>query len=545
MAKNLKQKSAMTHDFSLQPRADISRSNFRRSRTYKTTFDSSYLIPIFLDEVLPGDSMNVKLTSVARLATPIVPIMDNIKIDFFFFYVPNRLLWDNWKRFMGERDPDPDSSIDYSVPQVVAPSGGFAVGTLYDYFGIPTEVPHLPVNALHSRAYNLIWNEWFRCSYLQDSVTVDKGNGPDTYSNYVLLKRNKRFDYLTSALPWPQRGDEIELPLGDTAPVVNTWENSIPVSGDYLTTYNPTTGNRHSYSSTAQLGMAATGAAGYGTTAFTSTAAIALGLEADLSQATASTINSLREAFQLQKMLEKDARAGSRYKSIVWTHFNVNIPDSRAQRPEYLGGGSTNVMIDSIAQTSEPSSDPLGTLGAVGYHAHSGIGFSKSFTEHGVILGLMCAYAGDLTYQTSLNRMWSRQSRVDYYWPSLQALGEQEILNKEVFCVDHTTDTDSDGTVDNDEIWGYQERWSEYRYAQSMITGKLRSSYATSLDVWHLSQDFASLPDLNSDFIEENPPIDRIVAVPSEPEFIFDGYFDVLHTRPLPSRGVPGLIDHF
>lgn len=530
------QPSVMTHRFSEVPQANMERSAFRRSRGYKTTFDSGYLIPIFVDEVLPGDTYRVNVSSVARLATPLVPFMDNLHMDFFFFAVPNRLVWSNWQRFCGEKD-NPSDSTTYLVPQMPAPVGGFAVGSLADYFGIPTEVANLEVNSLHFRAYNLIYNEWFRDQNLQDSVVVDTDDGPDADTDYVLLRRGKRHDYFTSCLPWPQKGPGVELPLGSTAPVVTgadrvydagksesmrMWDSGTgawPVSNKSLAVF--TSGN---------VFRDSTGALEYGS------GMQPANLWADLSGATAATINSLREAFQLQRMYERDARGGTRYIELLKSHFRVESPDYRLQRPEYLGGGTTPVVISPIAQTSEAGTTPQGTLAAIGYQQHTGIGFTKSFTEHCVLIGLVSVRA-DLTYQTGLHRMWSRQTRFDYYWPALAHLGEQEVLNREIYA---------QGTGDDELVFGYQERWAEYRYGMSQITGKLRSSYATSLDVWHLSQDFGATPPvLNADFIEENPPISRVVAVPTEPEFIFDAFFDVVCTRPMPTYSVPGLIDHF
>lgn len=536
LAKGFKQPSSMTHSFREVPHADIQRSSFKRSRGYKTTFDSGYLIPFFMDEALPGDTFRVNLTSVARLATPLVPIMDNIHLDFFFFAVPNRLIWDNWQKFCGER-ADPGDSIDYTVPTVDAPAGtGFVVGTLADYFGLPTGVTGLTVNSLHFRAYNLVYREWFRDQNLIDSPVVDTGDGPDTLTDYVLRKRCKRHDYFTSCLPWPQKGEGVDLPLGTTAPVIGDGNVPQVTNGSTLfelagaTTIFPgsTTGN--AIGDGAVNGNLGTKYLGWTTDPDHS------GLIVDLTDATAATINSLREAFQLQKMLERDARGGTRYTEILKSHFRVESPDARLQRPEYLGGGSSNITVAPIPQTSEDSGGtPQGHLAAIGYGQHSGIGFTKSFVEHCTLIGVMCAWV-DLTYQTGVDRMWSRQTRYDYYWPALAHLGEQEVLNGEIYA---------QGTSADDDVFGYQERWAEYRYGISKITGKLRSSYATSLDKWHLSQDFSALPVLNQSFIEEDPPIDRIIAVPTEPEFLFDGFMDVLCTRPMPVYSVPGLIDHF
>jgi len=539
MARAYKNPSVMKHNFDQVPHANIPRSSFKRSHGHKTTFDAGYLIPIYVDEALPGDTFRMSLTSIARLATPVVPIMDNIYMDFHFFSVPNRLLWTNWQRFMGERDPDPDSSTSYTVPRMTAHTP--TAGTLEDYFGIPVAQGDVDVNSLAHRAYNLIWNQWYRDENLQDSVTVDIDDGPDAIADYVLLKRGKRRDYFSGALPWPQKGTAVDMPLGTTAPVVGTgialgMTNGGGPFGTYFSTalgksvgadfYGVAEGTIDATSGTLPTNNQALGVSASTTYS---------GLEADLSNATAATINSLREAFQLQRMMERDARGGTRYTEIIKTHFRVDSPDARLQRPEYLGGGTRPVNIQSIPQTSQTDTSPQGTLAAVGYMQTGGIGWTKSFTEHCTLLGLVSVRC-DLTYQQGQNRMWDRQTKWDYYWPALAHLGEQAILNQEIW---------HDSSANDELVFGYQERWAEYRYKPSMITSQLRSDHATSLDVWHLSQDFATLPSLDSDFIEENPPIDRVIATTNEPQFVFDGYFDITCARPMPTYSVPGLIDHF
>jgi hypothetical protein len=519
-----KMPSVMAHDFSKVPKADIPRSSFNRSHGYKTTMDAGYLVPIFVDEALPGDTFNLDMSGFGRLATPINPVMDNMYLDTFFFAVPVRLLWDNWQKFHGEQ-VNPGDSTDYTVPVVTTPASGYQVGSLFDYFGIPTGVSGLEdINALHSRAYNLIYNEWFRDQNLVDSAVVDTDDGPDLDTDYVLRRRGKRHDYFTSCLPWPQKGDAVSLPLGTSAPLVSDASFS-GSSNDNLITMLDTDGNRHSLNAAASSLLGAAGSSATYPATY-----------ADLSAATAATINQLREAFQIQKLYERDARGGTRYTEIIKSHFGVTSPDARMQRPEYLGGGSTPINISPIAQTSSTdATTPQGNLAAMGTVGFSRHGFTKSFTEHCVLIGIASVRA-DLTYQQGLNRMFSRQTRFDYYYPALAHIGEQAVLSKEIYA---------DGSANDQDVFGYQERFAEYRYKPSQITGQFRSTYASSLDAWHLSQEFSSRPTLNQTFIEEDPPIDRVIAVPDEPHLIFDSYFNLKCARPMPMYSVPGLIDHF
>lgn len=513
--------TVMKHEFSRVPQADIQRSTFNRSHGLKTSFDAGYLVPIFVDEVLPGDTFSVKAMGFGRLATPIYPIMDNLYLETFFFFVPNRLIWDNWERFNGAQD-NPTDSTSYLVPQITLGSGvSIADSSLFDYMGLPINVNGIEFNNLHGRAYNLIWNEWFRDENLQDSVVVDKDDGPDSVNDYVLLKRGKRHDYFTSALPWPQKGDAVSLPLGTAAPI-----NYDGVPGSQIGVYSVDQGiDRGVYADGGQSNRLVLG-----------TYAPADTLYADLTTATAATINELREAFQIQRLYERDARGGTRYTEILQSHFGVTSPDARLQRPEYLGGGKSPVGFEAVPQTSSTdATTPQGNLAAMAQVGVGGHGFTKSFTEHGVIIGMANVFA-DLTYQQGMNRMWKRRDRWDFYWPALSHLGEQAVLNEEIYTQGTSVDT---------EVFGYQERYAEYRYKPSQITGKMRSAATGSLDVWHLSQDFSALPVLNNTFIEENPPIDRVVAVTNEPDLIFDWFFDMKTTRPMPVYSVPGLIDHF
>lgn len=512
------------HDFSMVPQPDIPRSQFKSRHRHLTTFDSGYLIPHFVAEVLPGDTWHLKHTLFARTSTPIYPIMDNMYLDSFYYAVPLRLLYNDFKKMFGEQ-ANPADSISFATPTVRVPASGAAIGSLGDYLGFPTVGQMTAVTkdlaAWWTRAYNFIWNNCFRDENLQNSVTVDLGAGPDTLSNYVLLRRGKRFDYFTSALPWPQKGATgVTTPISGTAPVFSNAANASDltiVQNQGSSTY------KLLISSTANVQMSA------------STGVVGNLMYADLSSATGILINQLRQSIMIQEYLEKDARGGTRYVEFLKMHFGVVSPDFRQQRPEYLGGGSKLININPVTQNSATGltggTTPIGTQSGYGIVIDRN-GFHYSATEHMVILGLVEVRA-DLTYQQGVHRMFTRSTRYDYYDPAFAHLGNQIIRNDEIYC---------DGSANDVLPFGYKEAWDEYRYFPDRLSSLFRSTAAGTIDGWHLAQRFVSLPALNAAFIQDTPPLSRVLAVGAAAngqQIIGDFSFDITLARAMPTYSVP------
>lgn len=541
-----------TEHFARVPTVDIQRSKFDLSHGYKTTLDGGYLVPVMVQELLPGDTWSCHATQLCRMTTPIVPFMDNLRVSYFFFAVPKRLVWENFEDFITGSHKGKLGTTHTTYPTTFinssdAPDSGnkWSAGSLFDYMGIPPPATGkaIEVSALPFRAYNLIYNEWFRDENLCPEAYIDYGDTDGPSALYTLKKRGKRKDYFTSALPFVQKGPDVMLPLGGYAPVVGDGStlgltDGVNDFGALLNnTYNSISVGKSLFG--APLNTVLTDIVqGHNKSIGLTTNPEKSGVHVDLSSATSATINSLREAFAVQHLLERDARNGTRYVESLLGHFRVQSPDFRLQRPEYIGGGRVEFAVNSVAQTGGTASGvetPQGNLAAFAQSVGD-VGFNYSSVEHCILIGLACITC-DLTYQQGLNRMWSRRQRTDEYWPEFAHLGEQPVYEREIYAT---------GDEANDKaIFGYQERYAEYRYIPSYITGKLRSSDPQSLDYWHLSQQFAAPPSLSQDFIEENPPFQRVLAVQDEPQFLLDIWFRIKAIRPLPVYSVPSLLDHF
>lgn len=549
--------------FASVPTLDISRCKLTKKHDHKTSFNNGSIIPIYVDDILPGTTVKMRMASLIRMMTPLVPVADNAYIDIMFYFVPNRLVWTHWINFMGENDTAPwAQQNNYEIPQITCPSGGWAKGSLADYFGLPTGVEGdgWSCSALPFRAYSLIINSWYRDENLQtplyismgdsDTTGINKGNNydeiTDTECGAAPVKACKFHDYFTSALPQSQKGPSISVPLGDTAPIVLK-ESETAFSGTTKYTGDMIDKELNFYTNSSAV------IAAYADNNTQNIPGLkSFGLEVDLSNAIGATVNQLRESFAIQKFYERAARGGSRYIETILSHFRVTNPDFRMQRPEYMGGvrvpinmnqvvqtdasGQTSIYDEAQSKWTTVDKTPQGNLAAYSATAHNDQDlFTHSFTEHGILMGLAVVRT-DHTYQQGLNRMWSRKNMFDFYWPELANLGEQIIANKELYLQGKDVD---------DEAFGYQERWAEYRYKPSMITGELRSNFAQSLDVWHYGDDYAALPSLGSEWIKEpEENMSRTLAVQSHDQFFADFYFEPVYTLPMPLYSVPGLVDH-
>jgi hypothetical protein len=556
--------------FALNPtNIDIRRSTFDRSHSLKTSFNVGDIVPFFVDEVLPGDTFNVDTSKVVRLQTLLTPVMDNIYLDTYFFFVPNRLTWSHWKQFNGENTESAwIPQTEYEIPQITAPAdSGWSVGTIADYFGVPTGVPNLSVSALPFRAYALVMNEWFRDENLSDPLVVPVDDATvagvntgtfvtDVAKGGLPYKAAKYHDYFTSCLPSPQKGPDVLIPSATSGeyPVLTRSVAHDPggfaltgASGLNLTTDRQLT-------TSASTAFKAVTAADYqhGVSFLNPDSGQSVGFDpvnlyAVSSGGLGASINQLRMAFQIQKLYEKDARGGSRYIEILKSHFGVTSPDARLQRPEYLGGNRVPININQVVQQSATASGETaqGTVTGMSVTTDTHSDFTKSFTEHGFVIGVMVARY-DHTYQQGLERFWSRKDRFDYYWPVFANIGEQAVKNKEIYA-QGPAKTDSAGAVIDDQVFGYQEAWADYRYKPSRVTGEMRSQYAQSLDVWHLADDYSALPMLSDSWIREDKTnVDRVLAVTSavSNQLFADIYIKNRTTRPMPMYSIPGLIDH-
>lgn len=540
MKSQTRTRRSQTYNPRVTPAPNVPRSQFDLSHTHQTTFDAGFLVPILVEQdILPGDTIDLTTELFGRVTTLLKPIMSQLYLEVHAFFIPHRLVWDNWQKFMGEQD-DPDDSIDFTIPISTSPASvGYLQDTIHDYMDIPPGVPDLEHSALPLRCYNLVWSEWFRDENIQDGAPRSTGNGPDDVTDFTLLRRNKKHDYFTSCLPWPQKGDAVTIPLGTSAPLVGTLNidstGSPPtfafdsgetptqtainiikegISSDevvYDSTWNPTGPQDLEWDDpNLEVDLSA------GTV--------------DLTAATAATVNVWRQAMAFQELLERDARGGTRYTELLRSHFGVTSEDQRLQRPEFLGSASTPMFVNIVPNTFGSAGD-LGTLAAFGLFSQSGRNIRRTFTEHGTVL-VLASVCADQIYQYGLHKSWSRQTREEFYFPALAHLGEQAVLNKELWA---------EGIAADDLAFGYQGRWDEYRMKTHRVSGSMRSSHSASLDVWHLGQEYSALPVLESDYIQEDTPVDRVVGVPAEHHFNVQANFGFKIARVMPTMSIPGL----